>query len=134
MEKLTIRGETFFFDAANKILQFTIREPFFSAGKQFGWLGQTIGLGINEDALNFALKHNCKLRVKVGDINNRVYEVDPAEWMQFAYKTKSIMVKGSTKLLIAQWTPALFKSLKQLKMFPLQVWQPTQLMIYRIPL
>ena len=107
-----IRGEVFDYEPGNRILEFTIREPFYSAGKQFHWIGSTVGLGISEEALIFALKNHLLIRVKVNSSPNNLYQIHPATWLEFATKTCSVMVMGSTKILICQWAKAYFTTLK----------------------
>lgn len=92
------------------ILRVHIREPFFSAGKQFGWKGATIGLGISKEALDYALKHGCKIQVTVGEKTDRAYEVAAQTWKDFAEGHGSIMTCKNTQLYIIQWSKALFRT------------------------
>jgi hypothetical protein len=66
-----------------------IREPFFTAGRQFKWLGEykrTIGIGIR---LAFILMDDGILRVRVAD--------NPKTWRISKVKAREIYAKYNTK-------------------------------------
>ena len=110
MREVSIRGELFKVDDEEGILRLHIREPFFSAGKQFHWLGATIGLGISRDALVFALKNNLsRIQVTVGDNSSKVYETETNTWLNFAHDHNSKMVRGSTEIYVIQWSKSHFR-------------------------
>lgn len=106
------RGESFELDTETNILSFHIRETFFSAGKQFGWKGATVGLGINDEALEFACRNKLLIRVTVGS-NKNTYEISALNWRAFARQHKAFMTRGQTRLCICQWDPAHFKTISQ---------------------
>ena len=109
MREVSIKGELFHVDDDQGILCLHIREPFFSAGKQFNWLGASIGLGISRDALVFALKNELsKIQVTVGD-KSTVYETETLTWLNFAHDHKSKMVRGSTEIYVIQWCKSYFR-------------------------
>jgi hypothetical protein len=109
-EEVQIRGEAFQVDKANGIFHVHIREPFFSAGKQFKWLGSTVGLGLSKDALTFALQNNLTtIRVTVGD-SNKLYETTTQGWLNFANEANSKMVIGTTEIYVLQWNKTHFKT------------------------
>lgn len=83
-------------------LRFNIREPFYSAGKWFGWEGNTLGIGINEDILNFAKKHDCLLIITVGD-SKQEYLTTPKAVENFCEQYKSYYKIKGVKLYIIQW-------------------------------
>jgi hypothetical protein len=109
MQEVTINGETFQYDVAKGVLHLHIREPFYSAGKQFHWLGAPIGLGISKDALMFALQNNLpRIQVTVGS-DPKVYEIETVTWLNLANDHNSKMVKGNTEIYVVQWSKAWFK-------------------------
>ncbi len=61
-----------------------IREPFYSAGKKYGWEGATIGLGIKLEKLN----GEGELLVTVGDKKD-VWKIDKKTAREFVDKYKS---------------------------------------------
>ena len=112
VKEIIFRGEKFLHFPKEKILLFHIREPFYSAGKQFGWKGAPIALGINKQALNYALENNLKIRVVVGSKNpGRSYEILAEEWEEFSLKHGAIMKKGKTVIYVCQWTKEHFKTI-----------------------
>jgi len=112
MKELNFRGEKFFHDEENNILSFHIREPFYSAGKEFNWFGATVGLGINRPALDYAIQHGLMIRVTVKD-NKNAYEISPEFWLNWALKHKSIKKKGTTDLFVCQWSRVQFKTIQR---------------------
>lgn len=107
--QVIINGEAFNYDPASGILHLHIREPFYSAGKQFHWLGVSIGLGISKDALVFALQNKLsKIQVTVGS-DPKVYEIEAVTWLNFANDHNSKMMKGNTELYVIQWSKTFFK-------------------------
>jgi len=64
-KRLIFRGEQFLYIPETKELFFRIRDPYYSCGKRYGW-NPPIGLGINTNALQFAIKNNLHLCVFVG--------------------------------------------------------------------
>lgn len=112
MTKLYFRGEEFNYDEKANILSFRIKQPFFSAGKQFHWSGASIGLGINSEALEFALMKDAKIRVQVGD-NSKTYETTAKTWKVFAETHKAKMIMGvdkKTLIYVIKWCKELFSN------------------------
>lgn len=107
LKYLNFRGESFTYDDDAKTLSFHVREPFYSAGKQFGWKGATIGLGINQHALRFAVDHFLTIRVTVEN-RKKAYEIPAVEWLRFAQKHNSVMMKGNTEIFVVQWAKDTF--------------------------
>jgi len=110
--KLHFAGETFSYDNESNRLYVLIREPYYSAGKQFGWAGSPVGLGINEYALEFAIKNRASIRVFVGNTKDRVYETDAEHWRKFALGHNAIETRGSTTLYVIQWSRENFKTIR----------------------
>ena len=106
------RGEIFRLNTVTKILSFHIIAPFYSAGKQFGWFGATVGLGINEEALEFAIQNKLTIKVTVGS-NKKAYEILALKWKEFALQHNSIMTKRDTTIYICQWSKDHFKSVSK---------------------
>ena len=92
-----------------KELFFRIEEPYYSAGKRYGWT-PPISLGINEQALFYAKRKKLKLCVFVGDGKDRYYEADPDTWIRFARQHNSIEKHGNTRLYIMQFSPKYFRT------------------------
>ena len=109
---LDFRGERFIHSTSDNLLKFQVREPFYSAGKQFGWQGVTVGLGISEEALEYALQHNCRIQVRVGEKKDRAYEIAAQAWKAFAEKNGSIMKCKDTKIYVIQWSRDHFKTVR----------------------
>ena len=107
---LKFRGENFLYSSETREIFFRIQEPYYSAGKKYGW-NPPIGLGINEDALNFAVKKNLRIGVFVGNTKDRYYSIPAYKWRRFALKHNSIEEHGSTKIYIAQFSDSLFNTI-----------------------
>jgi len=108
--KLVFKGETFLYIPKTKELFFHIREPYYSSGKRYGW-NPPIGLGINEAALNFAVKNNLRICVFVGSTRDRYYATEAHKWKRFAERHKSIEKHGSTKIYIMQFSNNIFNTI-----------------------
>lgn len=87
----------------DKFVKTHIREPFFSAGKMFGWTGNTVGIGIAEEIVEFAVQNSFSICVTVGD-NPNVFSMNSFAWKEFSEKHKSIHQVGDKKLLVVQWS------------------------------
>jgi hypothetical protein len=111
-QKIIFAGEEFEFEPEQKILKIHIKEPFYSAGKKFGWGHPVVGFSINYDALMFAVSHNCKIWVKVGD-KPKVYETDAKSWLEFVRQFKSIDNHTGIALYVMQWSDKHFKTLPE---------------------
>lgn len=111
-KEIFIKGERFLLNMEIGILKFHIREPFYSAGKQFKWFGASIGLGISRDALVFALQNDLKeIHVTVGN-SERVYGISTHEWLNFANHSNSKIMIGSTEIYVCQWSKSYFKRIE----------------------
>ena len=105
--KLVFRGEVFLYVPEARELFFRIREPYYSCGKRYGW-NPPIGFGINDKALNFAVKNNLKICVFVGDRTDRYYVTEAFKWKRFAEKHGSIETHGNAKIYIIQFSDGNF--------------------------
>ena len=102
----TFSNETFIFDTDALTLYYELKEPFWTAGKKFGWLGTTAGIGINEKALDFADRNNASVHVL---ICGKLYRALPKTWKNFADKYKSFHPAGSVVIVVMQWTKPYFE-------------------------
>lgn len=75
-----------------------IREPFYSAGKKYGWEGKRIGLGFNLQLL----QGSGNLRVMVGDSED-VYFISKEKALSLVKRYNSIHKARSTFLGIVPW-------------------------------
>lgn len=109
MKELAFRGQRFILSLDDNILHFHIEEPFYSAGKQFGWSGASIGLGINAEALAYAVGIRCQIQVTVGK-NKNAYLIKAKTWQNFTKNHNAFMIRGETNLHVVQWSKKLFKT------------------------
>ena len=107
---LKFRGENFLYSSDSKEMFFKIEEPYYSAGKKYGW-NPPIGLGINEDALNFAVRQNLRIGVFVKDTVDRYYSIPAYRWKAFAEKHNSIERHGETRIYVVQFSDSLFNTI-----------------------
>lgn len=106
---LLIQGEEYY--QYMGVLFTVIREPFYSAGKQYGWSGNPIGLGLSQQALDHALRNSLLIRVQVGT-TDKMYETSPRQWLDFARQHHALQQRGDTRLFIMQWTTKRFKTIE----------------------
>lgn len=109
-KRICLAGEVYYEEFG--ILHAHIREPFYSAGKQYGWNGSTLGLGLSKAALIYALRHKLLIRVTVGN-NPNSYQTSPQRWLDFARQHDAIMDRGETRLFILQWSEANFDTIRR---------------------
>lgn len=94
-----------------------IHEIFYTAGRTFGWHGNITGIGLNEQILEYASKNGRKIRVLLDSYDDRCYQIDPNEWIQFAKGTHSIMDRKKSgeplpTLYVVQFDSNHFKTIK----------------------
>jgi len=106
---LIFRGEQFLYIPEARELFLWIREPYYSCGKRYGW-NPPIGLGINEEALNFAVKKNLRLCIFVGNTKDRYYTIEAYKWKKFSERHKSIERHRKTQIYIIQFSKDLFNT------------------------
>ena len=102
--------QTFYYAADRKELFFRIRVPYYSAGKQYHWPGSCVGLGLNKEALYFALRMGAKIGVFVEDKKDRYYQARPSDWKAFADKWGSIELHGTALIYVLQWGEEHFRT------------------------
>lgn len=114
MKTINLKGETFEVhgkDGEGYLLA-KIKEPFYSAGKKFNWLGGSAGFSLSLTALRYCLRHKLKIRIKVGDAFN-LYETTPEKWLNFTHSWRSIIEKPKVVLYCVQWQNAMFKIIRK---------------------
>lgn len=82
-----------------------IKEPFYTAGKKYHWLGKPIGLGIKMSLL----EGEGNLEVTVGD-SATVYVIDKQEARAFVARYKSVFDAKGTTLGVIAWNMFMIKS------------------------
>ena len=91
-------------DPSEKAIYTTLKEPFFSAGKQYGWSGNTVGLGIAKEIVNFAVANDYEINVRVGDKPEQ-FSIKAKDWLELVRKYKSIWkTKEGKEIYIVQWS------------------------------
>jgi hypothetical protein len=80
----------------------TINEPFYSAGKKLGWKKSEPGIGLNQSIIDFVMKRQCHLVVKIG-VSNVQYWIYYDRLKQFmADNNCKYTVSGKT-LTVISW-------------------------------
>jgi hypothetical protein len=102
---LSFHGEVFTHDLEDSSLKFHIREPFFSAGKRFGWSGSSCGLGLNQQALDYAKKWNLKIIVTV---HGKRYVT---HWKTWLSNGRTWKLENGVSVLVLQWCSNFFVTL-----------------------
>lgn len=92
-------------EVADGYLEIAIKEPFYSAGKQFGWklhgIKKSPGIGLSREILGYANSNKLMLRILV---DGKRYIANPDDWVLFAIETNSYMnTKGGVILVIYPW-------------------------------
>jgi len=64
-QTLNLDGQKVVYNSESKIAKTTIKEPFYKAGKIFGWKDKSPGLGLNLKVVEFVLKTKCTLIIHV---------------------------------------------------------------------
>ncbi len=63
---MILEGQAIQYNSMIKTAYVTINEPFYSAGKKLGWKHPDPGLGFNHSIIDFVMKRQCHLVVKIG--------------------------------------------------------------------
>lgn len=104
---ISIKGETFLHDTGKKMLEFTIREPWNSAGKHFGWTDPVPGIGISQAALKYCLRHKIEI-IQIKQ-DGRIYETTPQTWLDFTHKHNSKDIRGQdVEIYVMQFSTEYF--------------------------
>ena len=114
MSAWIIHGQKIFDDCY--ALYVWIDEPFYKAGKIYGWPNPTLGIGLNREILDRALMCERKIRIVLKDYEDRCYQTEPAKWKAFAEKWNSIQyvkISGQTlpELYVMQLSPENFETI-----------------------
>lgn len=87
-----------------KIIKTSIREPFFSAGKQFGWTGNSVGIGLSEEIIEFAFKNDYDICVSVGE-NPNLFWTSAKTWKSVCESKKQFFdLHDGKRLYVYQWS------------------------------
>lgn len=81
-----------------------IREPFYSAGKKYGWPYKSIGLGINKNDFS-----GESLSITVGD-DPTIWTVNTEKALDVVHRYKAYYNARGTELFVVPWD--LFKRVK----------------------
>lgn len=99
-EKITLEGQSFYYNHESHIAKLTIFQPFLTAGKILGWDKQygTVGLGINKSIVKFILKTKSVLIIRVEE-ENKEYWIRYDDLKQFLKNYNSEYKAGGKKLV-----------------------------------
>jgi hypothetical protein len=107
-EHKAINGEEIEYDESEGILYLHIREPYYTAGRRFGWNGTMIGIGISYDILNFATKKRLALiQITVGN-GKKQYQIETIKYTE----SHSRMHKKGTLLILVPWDDKHFETVE----------------------
>lgn len=104
LAKKHLGGQTILYDEEKNIIYAFISEPFYSAGKVFNWRGRTVGLSLNSEILDFARTHGAMIKVYVATQPNKLYSINPDEWLKFSREHGSIQRRKGITLHVVQWS------------------------------
>lgn len=110
--RVILGGQTCIHDRVENLLYHWLREPFWSAGKIYGWPGSPAALGANRAILDYAKSQVAKIRVFVQEKIDRCYETDPETWFEFARKYKAIYWASEVAIYLLQWCPKHFRTVR----------------------
>ena len=110
--RMVLHGQLCVYDKVERILYHWVREPFWSAGKIYGWPGSPAALGANRAILDYAKIHEAKVRVFTQGKFDRCYEADPGEWLEFVRKFNAIRWASRVAIYLLQWCPKYFRTIR----------------------
>jgi hypothetical protein len=106
--KQIINGELVEYNESEGILSLHIREPYYTAGKRFGWIGTKIGIGISQQIIDFAHKKRLVLiRVTVGK-GTKQYQIERRKYVESSDR----MFKKGTVLILVPWDTKHFETVE----------------------
>lgn len=82
------------------ISKIRINKPFYNAGKQYGWVGPSAGLGIKASTLD----GTGTLFVEVGTKKGVIYSIEKSEARKIAEQYDSFYNAMGTTLAVIPWT------------------------------
>lgn len=98
--KITIKGEEF--EVRDRTLCVHIREPYYTAGKKFGFTG--VGVSLSKDVLDYASKHGLtRILMTVGKYT-KMWEIPLEDWIRHSY----LMIVKGTMLRTIEWSNKYF--------------------------
>lgn len=80
LRRIKILGQIFY--QGQYFLYWRIRNPYYTAGKKYGWQDNSPGIGINESALRHAKFNKLQVRTFIGAVDHKCYEADPLKWLE----------------------------------------------------
>jgi len=90
-------------DTLKSILYTQLDTPFYSAGKKYGWDGNTVGLGLAKEILDYAQMNNLTIYIQIGE-NPVWFYITAKEWANFVDEYNSIWTKDNKEICIIQWS------------------------------
>ena len=74
-DKITLEGQSFYYNHETHLAKITIFQPFYKAGKILGWNKEfkSVGLGLNKSIINFILKTKSTLIIRVEQENKEYW-------------------------------------------------------------
>ena len=109
---VVLNGQLCVYDEVEGCLYHWVREPFWSAGKIYGWPGSPAALGANRAILDYAKSRKAKIRVFTQNNFDRCYETDPETWLEFAQKHKAVYRASEIAIYLLQWCPKHFRTIR----------------------
>jgi len=114
---VVLNGQQCIHDQVEGSLYHWVREPFWSAGKLYGWSGSPAALGANRAILDYAESHKAKVSVFTQNKFDRCYEADPKTWIEFARKYKAVYWASEMPIYLLQWCPKYFRTIRDEPVF-----------------
>ena len=103
MTVISLRGQEVIWNKDKNILLVNIGEPFYSAGKKYGWTGNSVGLGINDLVVHHAMKTNATIGVWVGN-KPTLYYIRPEKIIELVERYQSYYkTEDGTVLYVVGW-------------------------------
>jgi len=91
-------------DTIKQILMMNLETAFYKAGKQFSWEGNTVGLGVSKEILDYALLNNFTIAIQIGE-NPAWFTIHAKDFADFIEKHKSIWKsKDGKEICVIQWS------------------------------
>lgn len=99
---MILEGQCIQYNPMIKTAYATIQEPFYSAGKKLGWSKPGPGLGLNQSIIDFVMKRECHLVVKIG-ISNTQYWIYYDRLKQFLENNNCDYTVSGKTLKVISW-------------------------------
>ena len=99
---INFEGQRLVYSQDLKLAKITIDEPFFKAGKIFGWGDKSPGLGLNLHIVEFVLKTKCVLVIHVASVG-KDYWLSYDKFFDFLKNNNTDYMIRKTVLKIIPW-------------------------------